>query len=315
MVLLILKPPILREFFEQKMIYFSEKENGSKARNSEQISPKVWGGIVSIVQSFSKSGGFGLAFPLDCRDGGATIGTDESMLSLRLGAEIPELEWPLQTTQAQDFSYDRLPFAPDTLVILDFIQFCYMAIAKPIQENFHSFFQHYHLTFDEQTGKDEFRMLINRVFARNGLVYELSQNGEIVRLAPPVLRELLNGAAIHSGDVQLDHMLEEARRKFLSPDLSERSVALERLWDCWERLKSSAEPSDKKKSVAKLLESASPETTFREMLNREARELTEIGNSFHIRHSEVTQQPITSSSHIDYLFHRLYSMVFLLLRQ
>ena len=52
----------------------------------------------------------------------------------------------------------------------------------------------------------------------------------------------------------------------------------------------------------------------RERLDKEAFELTSIGNSFQIRHTETQQTPLELSEHVDYLFHRLFSMVWLILR-
>lgn len=299
------------------MDYFSDKENGSCPRVEENISPSAWGGIVAIVQSLGRSGAFGIKYPDMCPDGAGTVGTDEKTLSLVLRAEIPTLEWPLKTTTEtqEGFSYYQEPFAPATLVILDFIEFCYRSVGKPIQQDFHKFFQHHHLSFDEQAGRDEFRTSINRIFSRNGIVYNLSATGQIERIAPPVLREVLSNAFFATGDGTLDRMFEEARKKYLSPDLRIRQEALERLWDGWERLKSQADPSNKKIAVATLLDRAAPDAPFRTVLEKEARELTEIGNSFHIRHSEVSQTPLTSSAHIDYLFHRLFCLVLLLLRR
>lgn len=49
------------------------------------------------------------------------------------------------------------------------------------------------------------------------------------------------------------------------------------------------------------------------MLEDEAQKLTDIGNSFHIRHAEVAQIRITDSLVLDYLFHRLFSMIQLLI--
>jgi hypothetical protein len=101
--------------------------------------------------------------------------------------------------------------------------------------------------------------------------------------------------------------------KCLNPDVAIRREALERLWDCWERLKSLDNPANKKLSVASLLSKAAHDVVFRALLNTEAIALTDIGNSFHIRHSEVTQSAVTDSAHIDYLFHRLYCMIQMLL--
>ena len=53
------------------------------------------------------------------------------------------------------------------------------------------------------------------------------KNGQIVRLAPEVLREALQGAVFRTGDTELDLLLESARPKFLSPDAKVRREALE----------------------------------------------------------------------------------------
>ena len=299
------------------MEYFSDRENGPKARVNEIISPQVWGGFVAVIQSAVASGCFGNAFPDNCPDGHGPIGSDEATMVRVLRAEIPEVEWPLSDTKEVEqgfYSTSREPYAPPTAVILDLIEFCHRNVAKPTQGSFHSFFAHHHLTFDASAGQLEFRSAVNRIFARNGVAYELTTEGQVQRLAPPILRESLASGEFATGDAQLDRMLKEARARFLSSKLDERKIALERLWDCWERVKSIEDPNNKRLSVAKLLDRASSEAGFRASLEKEARELTEIGNTFHIRHSEVTQQPLNSEHHIDYLFHRMYSMLTLLLR-
>ncbi len=299
------------------MDYFSDRENGPRPRIDESISPLAWGGIVAIVQALISSGAFGIKYPEMCPDGAGPVGTDEKSLSLVLRAEIPELDWPLKTTieSQEGFSFYQEPFAPATLAILDFIEFCFRSIGKPIQHDYHKFFQHHHLSFDEQAGQEEFRTNVNRIFSRNDIAYDLSERGRVERVAPLVLREALSNAVFISGDDTLNRMLEEARQKFPSPDMRIRREALERLWDCWERLKSQIDPHNKNNSVATLLDRAAPDAPFRAVLEKEARELTEIGNSFHIRHSEVSQTPLTSSAHVDYLFHRLFALILLLLRK
>ena len=63
-----------------------------------------------------------------------------------------------------------------------------------------------------------------------------------------------------------------------------------------------------------LLAKASIEPSFQERLEREARELTDIGNKFMIRHTETDKVPISESTHIDYLFHRMFAIIRLLLK-
>src|SRR5690606_6408339 len=123
------------------------------------------------------------------------------------------------------------PYAPDTLTVLEFIEFCYRTVAKPIEGNFHRYFDHYHLSFDVEAGKKEFRERINTIFARNGIAYQLVLRGSVVRLAPPVLLDALARNRWSTGDSTLDQMLHDARSKYLNPDASIRREGLERLWD------------------------------------------------------------------------------------
>ncbi|GAH66143.1 unnamed protein product, partial [marine sediment metagenome] len=116
----------------------------------------------------------------------------------------------------------------------------------------------------------------------------------------------------NTADTELDAMLESSRSKYLSPDPDIRRESLEKLWDAWERVKT-IEPAPEA-SVERLLDKATSEAKFREALENEALELTRIGNTFQIRHSETSQIPLESSEHIDYLFHRLFALIQLLLR-
>jgi len=198
---------------------------------------------------------------------------------------------------------------------LDFIEFCFWAIAKPIEGSYHSFFRHSHLTFKADVGKEEFRANVNRIFSRNGVAFELSVEGKIFRLAPAVLAEQLSNTLFQTEDATLNQMLEECRSKFLNSHPTIRREALERLWDCWERIKSLDDSKNKKQSITSLLNKAASEPNFRQLLEAEAIALTNIGNSFHIRHTEVGQASIKDSEHIDYLFHRLFAMIHLVLKK
>lgn len=139
--------------------------------------------------------------------------------------------------------------------------------------------------------------------------------GRIVRVLPPVLGEDLKRTLFRTGDRTLDNMLDECRAKFSDRSPLVRREALERLWDAWERLKSLADPSDKQRSVKIILDATASEPSLRARLEAEAVELTSIGNSHLIRHSEVKQVPVIDVDHVDYLFHRLFAMIQLVLRK
>jgi len=116
-----------------------------------------------------------------------------------------------------------------------------------------------------------------------------------------------------SGDTQVDSMLENACQRFKDSAPAARAAAVEKLWDAWERIKTLCDPTDKKLSTTALLGAASDEPNFRQILEEEARRLTDIGNNFHIRHFETNRIELTRAEHYDYLFHRLYALIALLL--
>ena len=290
------------------MTYFSEREEGERPRDQEEIPQDAWGGIRALVRARIADGSFGASYSETCPDGGGPTGTDENGFWLAMRGENPALH--------QDMLHDWSEEMPRALDILDMIEFCWRCIGKPVQGSYHRFFSHYHLRFDVEAGRDDFRDAINRIFRRNGLAYELAEHGGIERLAPPLLREELASAQFRTGDSELDGMLEKARRKFLDPDEATRRESLEALWDAWERLKTLVDGPNKKAQVASLLDgiagSSSPE--FRKALEQDARELTRVGNSLQIRHSETDQERLAKGEHVDYLFHRLLALIQLALR-
>jgi hypothetical protein len=65
----------------------------------------------------------------------------------------------------------------------------------------------------------------------NGIAFELRETGQIERLAPEGLREVLSQAVFNTGDDVLDVLLERARAQFLNPNPAIRRQSLEALWD------------------------------------------------------------------------------------
>ncbi|MGH9971015.1 MAG: AbiJ-NTD4 domain-containing protein [Pyrinomonadaceae bacterium] len=299
--------------------YFSDREFGSKPRDLQDITPSAWRGIVGAVESLIESGAFGLDFPERCPERDWTIGTNQTTLSLAVQGEIPDLEWPLQTVKSDKSMFGEFnvePYVPPVAPTLDLVEFCYKHVAQPIREEdrLHPYYGHHHLDFDRETGREAFLTQINRIFARNGLAYELRSGGQVERLAPPILQESLRSAVFNTGDQGLDDLLENARNKFLSHDVQIRRDSLEKLWDAWERLKT-LEATRKDLSIGLLLDRVTNEPTLRAILEAESRLLTKIGNDFQIRHSEIGKVQVGNSAHVDYLFHRLFALMLLILER
>ena len=99
------------------------------------------------------------------------------------------------------------------------------------------------------------------------------------RVIPEVLTAALYGIAA-SGDKTVDDLLLHAINAFRSPEPADRRVAVEKLWDAWERLKTllDANPSVGNQM---LLDVAADEKNFRELLEHDAKQLRDAGNDFH----------------------------------
>jgi len=283
--------------------YYSEKIQGSKPRIIEDIPDNVWVGIVSLIRRKIDDGSFGSRFPLQCPDSPIPCGCNEEAFSTALKSEVPDVQWPLNSSEI-----------PPVLVVLDMIEFCFKSAGKPKQIGYHNYFNHHHLNFNVEEGHSVFQEEINLIFSRNGIAYELDENGSTRRVGPPILQKALQISLFRTGDAELDELLEDARIKILDPNIKVRKEALEKIWDSWERIKTIEKRKDKKTSTKAILDKAASESKFRETLEKEATELTRIGNTFWIRHSETNQTSLEQEEHVDYLFHRLFALIRLVLR-
>lgn len=276
------------------MPYFSEREEGARPRDLEDIGEGPWGGIHHQIRRYLAKGSF-------------TAMTDESEFRRALRADIPHFS-----------KNEDLAMLPPTLVALDVIEFCWRLIEKPTRvEDPRPFEVRLFPPGPVSQGRKEFREAVNQIFRRNGLVYELRPEGHVERLVPREMRELLEVTRFRSGDEQLDQMLETALQKFVDPDEEVRRDGLDNLWGAFERLKTTAKGRDKKEGAKAILDevAGSESSKFRIELDREAQALTRIGNSFLIRHKETTQERLARPADVDFLFYRLLAFINLILRR
>ncbi len=300
------------------MKYFSDTERGALPRTNNEIPYNVWCGLTAYIQKLIDTGYFGEQFPELCPDGQGCCGSDEKGFSLALKAEILGVEYPFITEKEDpnDWMAKKAPFTPNYLDILDLVQFCYVNVSKPTLGQFHSFFGHHHITsFDRSTGQAEFLDKIDTIFSRNGVAYQLQADGQITRVLNSSLGSV-TGQVNKTLDQELNDLIARANTKICNADVQVRYDALKELWDAFERIKTVFNPSQsKKQSMTQLLDACTSDKEFRVQLESEATALTTIGNSFFIRHSEVTQVKLNDSDHIEYLFHRLASFICLLAKK
>ena len=280
--------------------FYTDRTKGPVPRLREDIPETAWRALAALVRRRVESNWLAKEFPTSCPDGNGIWGTDQELLSDTLEALIPELSWPLGQN------------APDTETVLDVLDFVGQRVALPIEKSWHSFFQHHELSFDVQKGRVAFRADVEEIFARMGIAYQINSRMTVHRLGPPEARETIADLDPDSGDATLDKLIRDARRRFLSRQPQEARVALEKLWDGFERLKTLEPGHDKKARVNALLDQAGT-GAWRTALDTEAKALTLIGNSMQIRHFETGKEPVPDDA-VDYLFTRLATLMLYLLR-
>ena len=292
--------------------YFSEREFGECGRDTTEISKSVWDGLAQIIASLVDDGSLGSEFPEYCNDHPSLCcGTSMHKISVAMKAEIPALaaEYPDLRLSIE------LMHMPSQVTMMDIVEFFWRNVGKPTRVEPHQFLGHYHYwSFDVPTGQLDFRRRVNMIFGRNGIRFNLSREGNIERVPSVELAALFPATDFETGDAELDTMIDTARRRFLARDKDANREALEKIFDAWERIKT-IRSNDKKSGAEKMLDStvSFPASQFRAWLGREARELTWAGNQFQIRHSEMDQERLEASAHVDYVFYRVLSLINLIL--
>lgn len=169
------------------------------------------------------------------------------------------------------------------------------------------------LQFDQlsKTEKTDFRDEINRIFAQSHLAFILSERGYIEKVFKyEVLDNTIGENVGQITEVGLRDLLDEAIVLHRRPDDFSRKVAMEKIWDALERLKTYYSQLSKANSIEKIIyEIADGQQDLIDLFDTEFRALTSIGNDFRIRHHETNKIEITDPRHYDYFFNRCLSLI------
>lgn len=113
----------------------------------------------------------------------------------------------------------------------------------------------------------------------------------------------------------LKDLINQATTLYSSDNISDKQIAVEKLWDAFERLKTYHSNLDKRESAEKIVKAMSAENdTYKELFNDEFKKLTSIGNQFRIRHHEIGKIDITDNNYYNYFFQRCFALIDLALK-
>ncbi|MDR0429361.1 MAG: hypothetical protein LBH58_02640 [Tannerellaceae bacterium] len=154
-----------------------------------------------------------------------------------------------------------------------------------------------------QFDNDNFIDEINLLLKNNGIVYKLAGGKmEVAKMS------LKNKEVIT--EPGLKELVEQATTLYNNKTTSDKQLAVEKIWDALERLKTYYSGLDKKKSSEKIINDMSNQNdTYKELFNDEFLKLTKIGNDFRIRHHETNKTDIIDNNYYDYFFLRCYALI------
>lgn len=116
--------------------------------------------------------------------------------------------------------------------------------------------------------------------------------------------ELLFDNEAKTSDIELNKLIEEAKERFFNPN--DKQIAIEKLWDAFERLRTHFGP-DKKKSASQLVDIVADKFDSG-FINEEFLKLGRIGNDYRIRHHETNKKELTPV-HLNYFFFRMLALI------
>jgi hypothetical protein len=261
-------------------------------------------------------------FPDNCPDGNGICGLDEEKFSITLKFAIPTLyrdstDRLCKPTKKPSVSVDWLSADEsntyDQYALLDYIEYFAQNCRDITRRIWHDYYRHNELNFADTTFKifNEFQTEINSMFEMTGLLYKLVDKKQIERIVEnDIITEAVVSRIQSVSETGTKDLLNEAIKFYREPKPENRRLAIEKIWDAFERLKTYYLSLDKKASVSKIIaDISSNRSEFVELFNTEFNCLTSIGNQFRIRHHETDKVEITDYSHYDYFFNRCMALI------
>lgn len=159
------------------------------------------------------------------------------------------------------------------------------------------------------SNKEEYREKINAIFNLNKIEFVFDK-GE---LSPSLNTELERDSSIPIKEAGIEELLKEAEEFYKDKKFS---IAVEKIWDVFERIKTYYYPElDKKHSAEKIIiQLSSNNNDIKILFEKEFKELTKIGNEFRIRHHEKNKINISEDKHYEYLYKRCFSLITIVLK-
>jgi hypothetical protein len=304
---------LLRQAPERRniMSYYTER-HGLRApiEKTYDVTVAMYSLIIDCCEKYYKN--LTHLFPLNCHDDFTAsdyLAFNENAFQNRMNFKIPAIF----RDKNGKIGVPEIGDKYDQYALLDFIEFIAQNI-KDISEGWNNQrYRNYWYIDCLSTWKvfSKYQNEINEIFEESGLLYTLTSEKIIERIVEnsPLTSEIEKSisAVKEKGTREL---LAEAVMLHKQPYPESQRDAVEKIWDALERLKTYYTTLDKKNSAAKIVnDMAHGQAKFADLFNAEFKALTDIGNSFRIRHHETDKIDITDTKYYDYFFNRCLSLI------
>lgn len=255
----------------------------------------------------------GYMHPIRCDETNDLIGLNRGKFELRLCFKIPDLYRNILgelDVPELDFSgkYDEF----NTYSVLDLIEYVGSNIKDYEIIDHHPYKMHEHIRYLETNDcRRMFRDEINEIFDFSNLQYIMNGDYIIERVLKfEILDSNTKSEIIDIEEDGIRTLLDKANMLYKSANALNRTDALEKIWDAFERIKSFYNHSNKNESTEILIKKmCEGNKNISEMLEIEFRVLTAIGNNYRIRHHEMNKYDIENTNQVDYLYNRILSLI------
>jgi hypothetical protein cdifQCD-2_16846 len=161
----------------------------------------------------------------------------------------------------------------------------------------------------EENKVEEFKLRVMSIFELNKIMIKF--NNKKLNLILNTHLEIDSNIPIK--EIGIEELLMSASKYY---EKKEFSIAVEKIWDAFERIKSYYYPTkDKKDSANQIIKQISCGNSKIEiMFNEEFKTLTKIGNEYRIRHHEKNKINISDDRHYEYFYKRCLSLILTILK-
>ena len=290
------------------MSYFTERHGiREPVKHTTKITIEMYALLFDCCEKYYDN--IAWKFPEQCLDGNGICGMDIDKFNNELMFERPSLYRGYNKKIVKPEKNEEY----DQYALLDLIEFFANNVRDISFRYWHSYFRHDDLSFAETYNVfDAFRNEINNIFRKTGLMYTLTDKKNVERvIEDSTLTAEVETIVKTIKEIGTRELLEEAIMLFKQPNPSAMKMAVDKIWDAFERLKTyHGADKQKKASIEKIANDISNgQAEYIKLFNDEFSALTNIGNNFRIRHHETNKINITDQRHYDYFFNRCLSLI------